>query len=173
MANRGEIKAELERALGELEAGARALTPEQLVRPCTESEAPGSAAWSAKDHVAHVIRIERSFLAIARRAVAGDPDPIAFTRLGGSQDEIRAAIHRENQRHVEAVSSRSLDQLFDELRTARADTLAFIDALDDAVLAAPIPGSPWGDGTIGGMLGRNAAHEINHLHAFQQALAGR
>lgn len=171
MPSRAEIVGELEQALVEFAASARALTAEQLVQACTESEDPGAAAWSAKDHIAHVIRIERGFLAIARRAAAGEPDPIAFSRLGANQDEVRAAIHRENQRHVEALASRSLDELFDELRAARAETLAFLDTLDDQVLATAIPGSPWGDGTIGGMLGRNAAHQRNHMHAYQEGLA--
>jgi hypothetical protein len=171
MATRAEIETELEEALTAFEAAARALTPEQLVRPCTESEAPGSGAWSAKDHVAHVVRVERFFLGVATRAAAGDPDPIAFSRLGSNQDEVRAAIHRDNQRHVEELASRSLDQLFDDLRSARTATLAFIDAHEETVLATPVPGSPWGDGTIGGLLGRNAAHELIHLQTFQEGLA--
>jgi len=170
VAHRAEIEAELERALAELESGVRALTPTDLVRPCTDSETPGAPAWSAKDHVAHLIRIERAFLGIATRATGGDPDPISFSSLGADQDAIRAAIHRENQRHVEELSSRSLDRLLDELRAARADTLAFLAAQDDAVLASPIPGSPWGDGTIGGVLGRNADHQRNHMRLFQEGL---
>src|SRR5215472_4118568 len=170
MATRTEIQAELERALAELEADARALTPEQLERKCTASEVPDGDPWSPKDHVAHVIRIERSFLTFARRTVDGDAEPIAFSRMGSNQDEVRAAIHLANQRHVEDVASRTLDELFAELRAARADTLAFIEAHDDVTLARPVPGSPWGDGTIGGMLGRNAAHQTNHMRAYRAGL---
>ena len=65
----------------------------------------------------------------------------------------------------------ALDELFAELHAARADTLAFIDAHDDETLARPVPRSPWGDGTIGGMLGRNAAHQANHMHAYREGLA--
>jgi len=171
MATRNEIQAELERALAELEADARSLSPEQLERRCTESEVPGGAPWSAKDHVAHLVRIERSFLTVARRTIDGDPDPTAFSRMGSSRDEVLAGIHLANQRHVEDLASRSLDELFAELRAARADTLAFIDEHDDETLARRVPGSPWGDGTIGGMLGRNAAHQINHMHAYREGLA--
>ena len=171
MATGTEIQAELEVALAELEADARSLTPEQLERKCTESEVPGGAPWSPKDHVAHLIRVERSFLAYARRTVDGEAEPIGFSRMGSDQDEVRAAIHLANQRHVEDVATRSLDELFAELRAARADTLAFIDAHNDETLARPVPGSPWGDGTIGGMLGRNAAHQINHMRAYQEGLA--
>lgn len=171
MATRTEIQAELERALVELEADARSLTPEQLERRCTDSEVPGGSPWSPKDHVAHLIRIERSFLTFARRTVDGDAEPIAFSRMGSNQDEVRAAIHLANQRHVEDLASRSLDELLVELRAARADTLAFIDGQDDETLARAVPGSPWGDGTIGGMLGRNAAHQVNHMHAYREGLA--
>jgi len=171
MATRTEIQAELARALTELEADARSLTPEQLERRCTESEVPGGAPWSPKDHVAHLIRIERSFLTFARRTVDGDPEPTAFSRMGDNRDEVIAGIHLANQRHVEELASLSLDELFAELGAARADTLAFIDEHDDETLARRVPGSPWGDGTIGGMLGRNAAHQINHLRAYQEGLA--
>jgi hypothetical protein len=171
MASRTDIRADLERALAELEADARSLTPEQLERRCTESEVPDAAPWSPKDHVAHLIRIERSFLMFAQRTVDGDAEPIGFSRMGRTQDEVRAAIHLANQRHVEDLAARSLDELLAELRAARADTLAFIDAHDDETLARPVPGSPWGDGTIGGVLGRNAAHQMNHMHAYQEGLA--
>ena len=170
MATRSEIKAELEQALADFEAGVRALSPEELVRPCTDSEVPGSAPWTAKDHVAHVIRIEELFLEIARRTVAGDADPIRFSAMGASREEVLAAIHRDNERHVEALRSRTLDEVLAELATARAATLAFIDAQDEAALAMPVSGSPWGDGSVGGMLGRNGAHEINHLRWVGAAL---
>jgi hypothetical protein len=171
MATRNEIQAELERALAELEADARSLTLEQLERRCTESEVPGGAPWSPKDHVAHLIRIERFFLTAAQRTVDGDVEPIAFSRMGSNRDEVLAAIHLANQRHVEDLASRSLDELFTQLRSARADTLAFIDGHDDETLGRTVPGSQWGDGTIGGMLGRNAAHQVNHMRAYQEGLA--
>src|SRR5215831_2422527 len=171
MATRTDIQADLERALAELEADARSLTPEQLERRCTESEVPGAAPWSPKDHVAHLIRVERSFLTFARRTVAGEAEPIGFSRMGTNQDEVRAAIHVANQRHVEDLAARSLDELFAELRSARADTLAFIDEHDDETLARAVPGSPWGDGTIGGLLGRNAVHQLNHVRAYREGLA--
>jgi hypothetical protein len=170
MATRSEIHAELGQALADLEAGVRALSPEELVRPCTDSEAPGSDRWSAKDHVAHVIRVEEFFLEVARRTVEGDSDPIEFSSMGASREEVAAEIHRQNQRHVESLRSRTLDELLAELGAARAATLAFVDAHDDAALAMPVPGSPWGDGTVGGVLGRNAAHEVNHLRWVQEAL---
>jgi hypothetical protein len=171
MATRTEIHAELERALAELEADARSLTPEQLERRCTESEVPDGDPWCAKDHVAHLIRIERFFLTVAQRTVAGEAEPIPFRRLGANQDEVRAAIHLANQRQVEDLAPRSLDELFDELRAARADTLAFIDTHDEETLAVPVPGSPWGDGTIGGMFGRHVPHAAMHMQTYQEGLA--
>jgi hypothetical protein len=170
MATRTEINAELTQALADFEAGVRALSAEELVSACTDSEAPGADPWTPKDHVAHVIRVEEFFLEVARRTVAGDPDPIRFSAMGDSREEVLAAIHRQNQRHVEALRSLSLDEVLAQLATARAATLVFIDAHDEAALAMPVPGSPWGDGTVGGMLGRNGAHEINHLKCVQEAL---
>jgi hypothetical protein len=170
MATRSEISAELERTLADFEAGVRSLSPEELARACTDNEVPGADPWTPKDHVAHVIRVEQFFLEVAKRTVDGDPDPIRFSAMGASREEVAAEIHRQNQRHVEALRSRTLDEVLAKLATARAATLAFIDAQDEAALALPVPGSPWGDGTVGGMLGRNAAHETNHLRWVQEAL---
>jgi hypothetical protein len=108
---------------------------------------------------------------MARRAAEGDPDPIRFSALGATREEVAAAIHRQNQRHVESLRSRTLDEVLDELAAARRDTLEFLAALDERTLATPIPGSPWGDGTIGGVLGRNGDHELNHLKQLQEGLA--
>jgi DinB superfamily len=170
MATRNEIKADLEQALTDFEAGVRALSPEDLVRPCTDSEAPDSGRWTPQDHVAHVIRVEEGFLAIAKRAVDGDPDPTRLSALGASRDDILAAIHRDNQLHVESLRSRTLDEVLALLTTARLATLAFIDAHDESAMTMPVPGSLWGDGTVGGMLARNGAHELNHLRCVQEAL---
>jgi hypothetical protein len=170
MATRSEIKAELERTLADFEAGVRALSPSELVNPCTDSEVPGADRWTPKDHVAHVIRVEEGFLTIARRALAGEADPIGFSAMGASREEVAATIHRDNQRHIEALRPLTLDEVLAQLATARAATLAFIDGEDEAALATPVPGSQWGDGTIGGMLARNAVHEINHLNCVKEAL---
>ena len=69
------------------------------------SEVPGADSWSPKNHVGHLIRIERSFLTFARRTVAGDVEPIGFSQMGTNQDEVRAAIRMANQRQPAATSA--------------------------------------------------------------------
>lgn len=63
---------------------------------------------------------------------------------------------------MDAHRGDDLDTLLKDLDAARADTLALLDELTDEQLAAPLPGAPWADGTIGGVLITNAHHEVQH-----------
>ena len=44
----------------------------------------------------------------------------------------------------------------------RADTLALLAELTDEQLASKIPGVPWADGTVGGIMAANASHGRMH-----------
>ncbi len=56
-----------------------------------------------------------------------------------------------------------LEPILDLLAGARAKTIEYIAALSDEQLDITIPGAPWADGTIGGVLGANGGHEMMHL----------
>jgi hypothetical protein len=51
----------------------------------------------------------------------------------------------------------------------RADTLQLLSELTDEDLASKIPGAPWGDGTVGGVLAVHAAHHRMHRHWVEEA----
>ena len=85
--------------------------------------------------------------------------------------EIMARVHRGNQDNVEEHRHDDLDTLFADLDAARADTLALLDELTDEQLAAPLPGAPWNDGSIGGVLITNAHHAIQHWQWVEEGLA--
>src|SRR4029079_16613274 len=138
----------------------RALAPDDLSRACTQSEAADGAPWSAKDHVAHLAMIERGFQGMIRRHLEGAKNPVGFG--GGSRDEIIARVHKGNEDNVREHKSDDLDTLFADLDAARADTLALLAELSDEELASPLPGAPWADGSIGGVLITNAYHAIQH-----------
>lgn len=153
----------------ELERRYRSFPADVVEQPCTHSESEGDGRWTPKDHLAHLLRIEEAFLAMARRTAEGETRPI---RLGGtSREEVLARVHRDNEEHVTALRDRGVDDLLDVLRTARAETLVFLEALDDDQLDLPIVGAPWGDGTIGGVLMANAGHERQHLAWVDEGLA--
>jgi hypothetical protein len=157
---RSEIVGKLASEREKLVSRYRALSHGDLTRPCTDSEVAGEAPWCAKDHLAHLAFIERAFQAMIRRTVTGESNPIRFG--GGSREEIIARVHKGNQDNVDAHRGDDLDTLLKDLDAARADTLALLDELTDEQLAAPLPGAPWADGTIGGVLITNAHHEVQH-----------
>lgn len=54
----------------------------------------------------------------------------------------------------------------------RAETLALLAELTDAQLAEQIPGAPWADGTIGGILAANADHGRMHFRWAREGSSG-
>jgi uncharacterized damage-inducible protein DinB len=169
--DRAEITAKLDKERARLIERYRALSPDDLTRPCTQSEVDGEAPWSAKDHLAHLAFIERAFQGMIRRTIQGESNPIRFG--GGSRDEVIARVHKGNQDNVDSHRADDLDALLKDLDAARADTLALLDELTDEQLASPLPGAPWNDGTIGGVLVTNAHHEIQHWTWVSEGLAAR
>lgn len=163
MRDRQQIVTTLAEQRRELERRYRAFPDDVVEQPCTESEAESGGRWTPKDHLAHLLRVEVAFLALARRAAGGDTTTPALGQAGASREDVLARVHRDNERHVESLRDRSVEDLLGELAAAREETLAFIDTVGDDQLDLPIPGAPWGDGTIGGVLAANAGHELQHL----------
>jgi hypothetical protein len=168
MPEREAIIAKLDKERRQLEEHYRALTPDDLACDCTQSEAESGGMWTAKDHVAHLAMIERAFQGMIRRHLAGEENPVGFG--GGGRDEIIARVHKGNEDNVREHKDDDLDTLFADLDAARADTLALMDELTDEQLAAPLPGAPWADGTIGGVLITNAYHAIQHWQWVEEGL---
>lgn len=171
MPTRADILSALAEAHTTLLARYQTFTPEELECPCTQSETPGGEAWRPKDHLAHLTLIERAFQGMARRYLKGNADPVGFSRTGAkNREEILAWIHHNNQAYVEAHRNDSMETLFADLAEARQDTLTMLEHLTDEQLNATLPGAPWGDGTIGGVLMTNAHHELMHLSWVEQGL---
>ena len=166
---RDEIIEKLRKERLRLEERYRSLPAEDVTRACTESQTPGEAPWSAKDHVAHLAMIERAFQGMIRRAVEGAENPVGFG--GSSRDDIMTRVHRGNQDNVDAHRDDDLDTLFADLDAARAETLALLESLTDEQLASPLPGAPWNDGTIGGVILTNAHHAMQHWQWVEEGLA--
>ena len=171
MRDREQIFATLAEQRRELDRRYRSFAEDVVGRPCTESEAADGGRWTPKDHLAHLLRVEAAFLAMARRVVDGDTTTQALGPPGTSRDDVLARVHRDNERHVASLRDRSVDDLLGELDAARQETLAFLDGLSDDQLDLPIPGAPWADGTIGGVLAANAGHELQHLAWVDEGLS--
>jgi hypothetical protein len=165
---RDEIIDKLRRERAALEEKYRALSPEQLTTPCTEDQSGGDP-WSAKDHIAHLAHIERAFQGMIKRAIDGASNPVGFEKR--PMADILAMVHAGNKDNVATHRDDDLEQLFADFDAARADTLALVDALTDEQLASPLPGAPWNDGSIGGVLITNAHHAIQHWTWVEEGLA--
>ncbi len=171
MRDRQKILDTLSEQRAELHRRYRAFPDDVVSQPCTDSEADGDDRWTPKDHLAHLLRVEEAFLGMAKRTADGETAPIRLGGEGATREDILARVHRDNEAHVAANRDTSVDDLLDELDAARAETLAFVETLDDDQLDLTIVGAPWGDGTIGGVLMANAGHEVQHLAWVDEGLA--
>ena len=172
--NRIEIEATLSRDRAGLLDRFAGLSADDLTRDATPSEHDASTSWSAKDHLAHLIGIERSFNRMVRRSLDGDAEPVGFgTNPDGSsrsRDEVMTAVHRGNEEWVSERRSKSLSELVAEGEQARAETLALLAELSDEQLQQKLPGAPWADGTLGGVLSANAGHGRQHWSWLSKGL---
>ena len=171
MPTRETIIKTLAEAREKLLARYQSFTAEELVCICTLSETPGGEPWRPKDHLAHLALIERAFQGMARRAMQGKADPVGFSRTGAkNREEVLAWIHRNNQAYVDAHHDDDMQILLAELASAREESLALLEQLTDEQLTIVLPGAPWADGTIGGILITNAQHENLHLAWVEDGL---
>lgn len=163
-------RAEIEQTLAESRlktlAAYLALNEAELTTPRTPSEHDPESSWSALDHLSHLGYIEETFVAMIRRHLAGEANPVALlVDTGGAtrtREEIMADVHARTE--ADRVRSRP-EQLGDVIRrtgAARAATLALLAELSDEQLDETLPGAPWADGTIGGVLATNAHHATMH-----------
>lgn len=175
MPTRAEILETLATSQERLYTHYRAMTLAELERQCTESEVSGGQPWRPKDHVAHLAFIERQFLRMMRRTIEGNPDPIGVkARVGTTNpEEVLAWVHRLNQAYVDEHADDSLDVILADLAATRQKSLDLLDQITDEQLALRIPGAPWNDGTIGGVMITNAHHAEMHTSWVERGLAGR
>ncbi len=172
--NRTDIEIKLNRDRAWLLDTFAHLSEHDLTRAATTSEHDRDATWSAKDHLAHLAGIEENFVAMVRRHLAGDANPVALrTDPDGrdrSMEEIMASVHEMTERWVDEHRGKSLSEVVALGEAARAETLALLAALTDEQLAEKLPGAPWSDGTIGGVLSVNADHGRVHWRWAKEGL---
>ena len=142
------------------------LTDEQLHRGVTPSEHDPANMWSALDHLAHLSLIEHNFAGMVRRHVAGTANPVGLLNDADgkprTRDQIMATVHAMTDEWQHKHAGRSLSEVVALGQEARAVTLTLLSELSDAQLSETLPGAPWADGTIGGVLGANADHGRMH-----------
>jgi hypothetical protein len=154
-----------------------ALPEADVTKPATDSAHDPSAPWSAKDHLAHLAGIERSFNEMIRRYLAGDANPVGrVNKPDGTRrpmEEIMKSVNEMNERWVVEHRAQSLAEIVALGQRARSETLALLGKLSEAQLAEKLPGAPWSDGTIGGVLSTNADHGRMHWRLVKDGWGSR
>jgi hypothetical protein len=171
-----DIERELHEGRIWLLAKYEALSHEDMHRGLTPSEHDPSNMWSALDHLAHLSLIERNFAAMVRRHLAGHGNPVGLRNddsgKARSMEEIMVAVHAMTDEWQREHAGKSFDEVVALGQASRAVTLTLLSELTDEQLAEPLPGAPWADGTIGGVLGANAGHGRMHWGWVKAAFAG-
>lgn len=142
------------------------LSDEQLFADLTPSEHDPTNYWSALDHLAHLALIERNFAAMVRRYLDGHHNPVGLRQTDDGSprtiEDIMASIHAMTDEWQREHHGKSFDEVVALGSSARAITLQLLSELSDEQLNQPLPGAPWADGTIGGVLAANADHGRMH-----------
>jgi hypothetical protein len=171
--NRIEIEAKLNRDRAWLIETYAALSEDELRSGVTPSEHDDSVQWSRLDHLVHLTGIERNFNRMIERHLAGDDNPVALAKSAdGTQrtrEEVMASVHHMNEDWVQRYGGASLADVVALGQAARAETLALLGRLSDAQLSEKLPGAPWADGTIGGVIATNADHGRMHWKWIKDA----
>lgn len=172
MPTRDEITTALASQRERIEAWFHALSDAQMTQPATASEVEGGQMWTPKDHLAHVLGVERYFHGVIKRAADGAEDATGFYTQTGTDDRAawRNLANQSNERLAEKYRDTPAEALFARLGETRQATLALLGALDDEQLAQSVPHSHFGDGTIGGLFMTIAQHGGQHLAWLNDAL---
>jgi hypothetical protein len=80
-------------------------------------------------------------------------------------------LARYNRRNIEKGADKTPTDLLAELDSARADTIAFLDSLDDATLAREGRRTTGEPTTVAGALLRIADHQREHAAEIRSALS--
>lgn len=150
------------------------MSEEERTQGVTHSEAdPDGPMWSFADHFIHTSLIEQNWNRMFRRHVAGETGMPARVREDGepqTREEVMAGIHAWTEEWAREHRGKPFSELVRIGLAIRADTLQLLSELTDEQLASEIPGTPWADSTVGGIIAANAGHGRTH---FKWAKEGR
>jgi hypothetical protein len=187
MPTRTEILDTLAASQTQVLAFVQGLSPEDLERPATASDVPGTAPWCAKDHLAHLVQSERNIQRLLRRALVGEPPDVILRsqypegmplpRILGDlsaltpqeEERLERAIAQLNQTTVNAHHDDTLESLVADFLVARQELLDLLRQFTNEQLAAPIP-SVVGEATAGDIFAGRAGHASEHMTAIEEGL---
>ncbi len=170
---RDEIEIELNRGrIAQLETYG-ALSDADRTRPSTASEHDPESKWSAQDHLVHLTGFEQIFNEMLTRKISGHANPlgpvIGDDGVRRSRDEVLAYVGRLNEEFVVQHRGISFDAVVALGQATRAATLELLSGLTQAQLDEKIPGAPWGDGSLGGIMAASTDHGRTHWQWIEEA----
>jgi len=161
-----EIESALNESRNTLLASYAGLSEDQLRRPLTPSEHDPESRWCALDHLSHLALIERTFQDMVRRHVVGHENPVGLLvddeGTARTREQIGTIVNALNERYQHEHREDSFSAVVASTGAARSATLELLAELSDEQLDERLDGSPWADGTVGGVLGVNADHARQH-----------
>jgi hypothetical protein len=172
--NRIEIEIKLNRDRAWLLETLSQMSHDELYAPRTPSEHDPSSQWSFADHFVHTTLIEKNWNGMFRRHLEGKQGMTLGSNSDGtrqSREEIMAGVHRWTEEWKQEHQGKPLDELVRIGLGVRAETLALLASLSDEDLASKIPGAPWADGTVGGIMAANADHGRTHFRWAKEGTA--
>jgi len=121
---------------------------------------------TALDHLAHLALVERDAAAMVKRHLAGKPNPVGLLNddLGQPRTrvEIMVIVNAVTEEWQVAHRDDTISEVVALTAAARGATLQFIAELSDSQFEEKLPGAPWDDGTVAGVLGANSDHGRMH-----------
>jgi len=167
--DRIEIEIKLHRGRADALEAIAAMSEEERRQPRTRSEHDAESWWTHADHFIHTTLIEKNFNEMVRRHLRGERamDPNLVDESGAqlrSIEDIMGYVHAFTEGWKVENQDKSLDELVRIGLAVRSDTLALLAELDDDQLASKIPGAPWSDGTVGGIMAVHTDHTLMHRH---------
>ncbi|MGI8793463.1 MAG: DinB family protein [Acidimicrobiales bacterium] len=163
--NRIEIEIKLNRDRSWLLETLSKMSEEDMQAPRTQSEHDPKKYWSYADHFVHTTLIERNWNQMFRRHLDGKKGMTLGSNPDGSRqstEEIMAGIHRWTEEWADENRGKPFDELVRIGLEVRSETLAYLASLTQEQLDSKIPGAPWADGTVGGIMAANAEHGRMH-----------
>jgi hypothetical protein len=167
--DRIEIEIKLHRGRADALEAMAAMTEEERQQPRTRCEHDPDSWWTHADHFIHTTLIEKRFNDMVRKHIAGQPAMDAnMVDESGERlrkvEDIMAYVHNWTEEWKVENAGKPLDELVKIGCAVRADTLALLAELTDEQLASKIPGAPWADGVVGGIMAVHTDHTLMHQH---------
>ena len=172
--NRIEIEVKLNRDRAWLLETLSQMSEDDLYKPRTPSEHDPDKTWSYADHFVHTTLIEKNWNEMFRRHLGGDAGMAARVKRDGTpqtREEVMAGIHKWTEAWADENRDKPLDDLVRVGLDVRSDTLKLLASLSDDELESKIPGAPWADGTVGGIMAANADHGRTHFRWAKEGTA--